>query len=177
MELIQLISRADRSAFEVLYRAYFQRLSRFLSSAFHNSRLIEEVINETMFVVWQKADTYNHASKVSTWIFAIAYRQALKAINQSDEPVDNEVGQELDNEENEPEQQLSRLQLGQLIQGALKSLPFEQRIVVSLTYFHDMGYQEIAEMINCPVNTVKTRMFHARLKLKNMLSLHVGVTE
>ena len=53
---------------------------------------------------------------------------------------------------------------------ALRALPMEQRVVVSLTYYHEMGYKEIAETMECPVNTVKTRMFHARQRLRFMLS-------
>ena len=173
--LIGQIVDGDREAFQTLYRAYFPRLARFLDRMTRNTPLIEEIINDTMMVVWQKAATYDHSSKVSTWIFAIAYRQGLKAVKGADEPVED------DDEQQgaawcEPEFALSQLQLKQGIVVALDALPLEQRMAVSLTYFHDMDYKEIAETMGCPVNTVKTRMFHARRRLRDLLSAHMEHT-
>ncbi|MCU6434028.1 sigma-70 family RNA polymerase sigma factor [Undibacterium sp. Jales W-56] len=172
VQLLGLIARGDRQAFEVLYRAYFPRLARFLDKMSRNAFLIEEIVNDTMLVVWQKAHTFNHSCKVSTWIFSIAYRQALKAINKSDDPIESDFELYHGAIRNEPEQVITRQQLQMAIHKALNELPMEQRVVVSLTYFHDMDYKEIAVTMDCPVNTVKTRMFHARQKLKNILSSH-----
>lgn len=171
-QLIALVVDGDRDAFQALYRAYFPRLARFLDRMTRNPPLIEEIINDTMMVVWQKAATYDHSCKLSTWIFAIAYRQGLKAVNGQDEPVEEE-GEQPGESWREPEFALERLQLQQGVGVALEALPLEQRVVVSLTYFHDMDYKEIAETMGCPVNTVKTRMFHARRRLRDLLSVHM----
>ena len=168
-QLIALVVDGDRDAFQALYRAYFPRLARFLDRMTRNPPLIEEIINDTMMVVWQKAATYDHSCKLSTWIFAIAYRQGLKAVNGQDEPVEEENEQPGESWR-EPEFALERLQLQQGVGVALEALPLEQRVVVSLTYFHDMDYKEIAETMGCPVNTVKTRMFHARRRLRALLA-------
>lgn len=172
VQLIEQIAAGDRAAFQSLYRAYFPRLARFLDRMTRNVPLIEEIINDTMLVVWQKADTFDHSCKVSTWVFAIAYRQGLKAVKGVDEPVEEEVeqhGEAWCEPEYAAEQQ--QLQLG--VGRALEALPLEQRVVVSLTYYHDMDYKEIAETMGCPVNTVKTRMFHARRRLRDLLSVHM----
>ena len=174
-QLIALVVDGDRDAFQALYRAYFPRLARFLDRMTRNPPLIEEIINDTMMVVWQKAATYDHSCKLSTWIFAIAYRQGLKAVNGQDEPVEEENEQPGESWR-EPEFALERLQLQQGVGVALEALPLEQRVVVSLTYFHDMDYKEIAETMGCPVNTVKTRMFHARRRLRDLLSVHMEQT-
>ncbi|MBY0240336.1 MAG: sigma-70 family RNA polymerase sigma factor [Burkholderiaceae bacterium] len=173
--LIAGVGRGDRQAFQDLYRAYFPRLARFLGRMTRNAPLMEEVINDTMLVVWQKALTYDGSSKVSTWIFGIAYRQALKALRGLDEPVECTVEPEAGPEQ-EPDNAAAAKQLQQGIRAALAALPLEQRMVVSLTYFHDMAYQEIADTMGCPVNTVKTRMFHARQRLKAMLLPHTEAT-
>jgi RNA polymerase sigma factor (sigma-70 family) len=174
-QLIALVVDGDRDAFQALYRAYFPRLARFLDRMTRNPPLIEEIINDTMMVVWQRAATYDHSCKLSTWIFAIAYRQGLKAVNGQDEPVEQENEQPGESWR-EPEFALERLQLQQGVGVALEALPLEQRVVVSLTYFHDMDYKEIAETMGCPVNTVKTRMFHARRRLRDLLSVHMEQT-
>jgi RNA polymerase sigma-70 factor (ECF subfamily) len=74
-----------------------------------------------------------------------------------------------DEGDRQPEQVLSRQQLQQTVADALDALPPAQRAVMVLTYYHDMAYADIAEIVECPLNTVKTRMFHARHRLKDLL--------
>jgi RNA polymerase sigma-70 factor (ECF subfamily) len=175
-ELVRRVGEGDRLAFQALYRAYFHRLARFLDRMTRNVPLMEEIINDTMLVVWQKAGSYDGSSKVSTWIFGIAYRQALKAIRGLDEPV--EALEERPGEEwHEPEHATAARELQRGVSKALDALSMEQRVVVSLTYYHGMAYQEIAETMGCPVNTVKTRMFHARQRLRDMLSDYMEETK
>lgn len=168
--LINLVVERDLDAFETLYRNYFPRLTRFLDRMTRSVDLIEEIVNDTMLVVWQKAHTFNHGSKVSTWIFAIAYRKALKAIRFLDEALESDFEQYPSDAAHEPEQEITHQQRQKIVVRALDALPAEQRAVVNLTYYHGMGYGEIAEIMGCPVNTVETRMFHARRRLKTLLS-------
>ena len=168
--LISRIAEGDRHAFETLYRGYFPRLARFLDRMARKPQIIEEIVNDTMLVVWQKSHTYDLSSKVSTWIFAIAYRKALKALRALDEPVESDFEQSPGEAMQEPEHEVANLQLQRIVGKALDALSSEQRAVVNLVYFHGLGYGEIAEIMDCPVNTVKTRMFHARHRLKTLLT-------
>jgi RNA polymerase sigma-70 factor (ECF subfamily) len=168
--LIGRISAGDRRAFETLYRSYHPRLDRFLSLMTSRRTVVEEALNDTMLVVWNRAESYNGQSKVSTWIFAIAYRTVLKALREQDEPVDASLLDELLSEEPGPEQQLSAGQTRAALLRALDGLSAEQRSVVVLTYFQDLPYAEIARIVECPVDTVKTRMFHGRRRLRVLLS-------
>ncbi|HEX7641056.1 MAG TPA: sigma-70 family RNA polymerase sigma factor [Burkholderiaceae bacterium] len=174
VRLIGAIAKGDMHAFETLYRGYFPRLTRFLDRMTRNAHLIEEIINDTMMVVWQKAATFDGTSKVSTWIFAIAYRKGLKAVSAFDDPVESDSEEYASAAENEPEQEFSQQQLQILLGKTLDTLPAEQRHVVNLAYYHGMDYGEIAEIMECPVNTVKTRMFHARRRMKTVLAPHFG---
>jgi RNA polymerase sigma-70 factor (ECF subfamily) len=168
--LIARIVDKDLRAFEELYRNYHPRLTRFLGSFTRRPEVAEEVLNETMIVVWSKPEKYNGASKVSTWIFAIAYRKALKALRSQDEPME-EIHEDLRvSPDPGPEQLLGQRQVQQALLGAMSRLSADHRAVVDLTYFHEFGYREIAEVLGCPVDTVKTRMFHARRRLKTMLA-------
>ena len=168
--LIGRIAAGDRRAFETLYRSYHPRLDRFLSLMTSRRTVVEEALNDTMLVVWNRAESYNGQSKVSTWIFAIAYRTVLKALREQDEPVDASLLDELLSEEPGPEQQLSAGQTRAALLRALDGLSAEQRSVVVLTYFQDLPYAEIARIVECPVDTVKTRMFHGRRRLRVLLS-------
>lgn len=170
VQLISRVAQGDLRAFDALYRQFFPRLVRFLSGMTRSTAIIEEVINDTLFVVWDKAGTYNYACRVSTWIFSIAYRTALKKINRTDEPVEMDFELIAAAMESEPDSRLSHRQLQQCVCQALDAIPSDQRTVVSLAYYHGMGYEEIARIMDCPVNTIKSRMFHARKRLKNLLS-------
>jgi RNA polymerase sigma factor (sigma-70 family) len=168
--LISQVADGDRHAFEVLYRAYFPRVTRFLNGMTRSVQLIEEIVNDTMLVVWQKAHTFDGTCKVSTWVFAIAYRKACKAIKGLDEPLDVDPDLFEGDAGCEPEHELEQRRLQRAIGAALDDLPAAQRAVVHLTYHHEMGYADIAAIMDCPVNTVKSRMFHARRRLKLLLA-------
>jgi RNA polymerase sigma-70 factor (ECF subfamily) len=170
VQLIGRIARQDLRAFEELYRTYQPRLTRFLKNMLRSAPLVEEVLDDTMLVVWNKPDRYNGKSKVSTWIFAIAYRKALKALRRHDEPIEDHAAETRESEEAGPEQQLGQRQVQHALLSAIGELSHEHRTVLDLTYYHGAGYREIAEIMACPVDTVKTRMFHARRRLKTKLS-------
>jgi RNA polymerase sigma-70 factor (ECF subfamily) len=168
--LLRRTAGGDIHAFELLYRRYFPRLMRFLDRMVHRPSLSEEIVNDTMLTVWNAAGRYDGSCKPSTWIFAIAWRKAMKAVRSLDEPVEHDFETTPDDSRREPAQAMQRQELHEQLEQALKSLPFAQRAVVCLTYFHGLGYAEIADIMECPANTVKTRMFHARHKLESLLA-------
>ena len=167
--LVRRIAAGEPRAFEELYRSYHPRLTRFLTNILRRPHLVEEALDDTMMVVWRRPDSFNGASKVSTWIFAIAYRTALKALSRLDEPREDTGAERRPSLEAGPEQALGERQVQKLLLDAMDKLSSDHRVVVDLTYYHEAGYREIAEIMNCPVGTVKTRMFHARQRLKDIL--------
>jgi RNA polymerase sigma-70 factor (ECF subfamily) len=169
-QLIRLVAAGDLHAFETLYRRYFPRLTRFLDRIMRRPHLVEEAINDTMLVVWQKADTFNGSCKVSTWIFAIAYRKALAAIHALDDPVECDLEACQDEALHDPWNEVLHQESQKILWRSLDALTVDQRAVVVLTYYHGLGYGEIADIMDCPVNTVKTRMFYARCRLKTLLA-------
>jgi RNA polymerase sigma factor (sigma-70 family) len=168
VRLVARVAAGDLPAFERLYRIYHARLTRFLDRMTRRRALVEEVLNDTMLTVWNRSDRYNGTSKVSTWIFAIAYRKALKALQRSDEAVEDAAAEQ--EADSRPDDHLERRQAREQLARAIDALSHDHRAVVVLTYFHDMGYREIAQIVDCPVDTVKTRMFHARRRLRGMLA-------
>jgi RNA polymerase sigma factor (sigma-70 family) len=169
-ELLNRVKARDLHAFEKLYRIYQPRLTRFLFNLVQRPQLVEEVLDDTMMVVWQTAGNFRGTSKLSTWIFAIAYRKALKARARWPEPVADEPFDTRVSNDPGPDQQLHEQHLHDALVDAMEDLSADHRAVVDLTYFHGMGYREIAEIMKCPIDTVKTRMFHARRRLKQALS-------
>jgi RNA polymerase sigma-70 factor (ECF subfamily) len=171
--LVRVVAR-DLRAFEALYRIYHPRLDRFLGLMTARRAVVEEALNDTMLVVWDRAHTYNGQSKVSTWIFGIAYRTALKALRTQDEPVEPPTVEQPASADDGPEQLLSAEQVRAALGRALDALSAEHRCVLVLTYFHDLPYAEIAGIVDCPVDTVKTRVFHARRRLRALLHDALG---
>jgi len=167
--LLRQIGDGDLRAFEELYRLYHPRLTRFLINMVGRRQFVQEVLHDTLMVVWGRPEGYSGESKVSTWIFAIAYRKALKALKRQDEPVEDRLADTRPSPEEGAERELSRRQVQAALMGAIADLSADHRAVVDLCYFHEMGYREIAEIMDCPVDTVKTRMFHARRHLKAKL--------
>lgn len=169
-ELITAVAKKDRVAFEQLFYAYFRRLIQFVHRLCHDEAIVEEIVNDTLFTVWEKANTFEGRSRVSTWIFGIAYRKTLKAM-----PRNAALASDVDlesapaDESQYPDALLEQLQKQQWLQSGIVQLSPEHRAVVELTYFHGYSYQEIAEIMNCPMNTVKTRMYHARKRLQIIL--------
>ncbi|MEQ8231718.1 MAG: sigma-70 family RNA polymerase sigma factor [Gammaproteobacteria bacterium] len=170
--LIARIANADAGALETLYRGYYGRLFRFVARTLRRTDVADEIINDVMYVVWEKAASYDGSSQPSTWIFGIAYNKARRFFNVADAtrsltdlPVAIEPA-DLRWEE--------AFELGDLVEKLLARLSAEQRLVIELTYYQGMHYREIAAVMNCPENTVKTRMFHARRKLGTMLDAELS---
>jgi RNA polymerase sigma factor (sigma-70 family) len=172
-ELIERITAGDVRAFETLYRAYHPRVTRFLSLLTPRTPIVEEALNDTMLAVWRRAHTYNGQSKVSTWIFAIAYRTACKALRAQDLPVEDPADEPA-SEAAGPERQSAARESQAALRRALAALTHEQRHVIVLTYFHELPYADIAQIMDCPVDTVKTRMFHGRRRLRALLTGEAG---
>lgn len=170
-KLLAAVARRDRSAFAQLYGIYQPRLYGYLRRFTANAVLAEEIMDDVMYVVWTDAKKFRGKSAVSSWVFGIAYRKALTALRKEGryeaplrrdvETADTRGGSHADLE---------------LIRAGLAELSPDHRQVIELTYFCGFSYQEIAEIADCPVNTVKTRMFHARRRLKVLLPRLAGET-
>jgi RNA polymerase sigma-70 factor (ECF subfamily) len=173
--LIGRVAARDRGAFETLYRRYGRRLHGYLTRILRRPEVVEEVLDDTMVVVWQNAARYNGTARLSSWMFGIAHHKALKALRAKPGGATELPLAEDDTIAGEgPEDVAARGELRTTLDRALAALPLEQRAVVELTFYHECSYKEIAEITGSPVNTVKTRMFHARRRLAAALGWLAG---
>jgi RNA polymerase sigma-70 factor (ECF subfamily) len=143
--LIALVASGDRVAFGKLYSAHHNRISRFLARFIRSRENLEEIIDDTFMVVWRNARHFRRASRLSTWIIGIGYRTALKSIRRTEH------------------------QKKDWVKKGLDRLPIEQRLILELAYGLGHSIEEIAAITSSPIGTVKTRMFHAREKLRHYL--------
>jgi len=167
-DLLRAVADGDARALEHLYLEYHRRLLQFLSRVSSQREALEEAINDTFWIVWQKAREFRGGSRVSTWIMGIAWRCAMKALRRNNDssaeafansiPAEPLVAESLVVEER-----------SEWLERGLATLPMEQRATLELAYFVGHSCEEIAVIMACPVNTVKARMFQARIKLRNLL--------
>lgn len=179
LEWLRAIARQDRIAFEQLYRHYHGLLSRFLARFTARRDLIEEMVNETLWVVWRTAGSFRGESKVRTWIIGIAYRCLMKQLR--DHPAEPTYGagerdQEALHEVTPDESEARQAELRDWLRHGMALLPDEQRMTIELAYYLGQSCEEIAAIMNCAVGTVKARMFHARVRLRNTLPALGGDT-
>ena len=163
-ELIKQVAEGNQDAFRALYDQFIDRVFRYAVLMLRNRHLAEEVAQETLIAVWKSAGRFAGRSKVSTWIFGIARNQALRMLRKE------ERGSRLPDiplTTPDPSRQIER---EKKVEEAMNTLPDAQREVVFLTFFEGLSYQEIAAIQDVPTGTVKSRMFHAKRRLAEVLT-------
>ena len=167
--LIRRVGTGDQAALERLYKQYYSGLYRFILQITQRIDYVEEVINDVMFVVWEKAAVVTPLSKASTWILGIAHNKALQALRRGRSSGGVALYRERETEQI-PGQDVSvgEMETEEVLFALMRALSPEQRAVLELVYYHGLHYAEIGQVIDCPENTVKTRVFHARRKLREI---------
>ena len=167
---IQQIAAGDRDAFEKLYGEYQRRLFRYFLRLVSTTEVAEELTNDVLVEVWKKAGDFRGLSKVSTWIFGIAHYKAMNQYRgKKPATLDIEAAANEADPGATPEESAAQVNLKEKIKRALHLLSPEHREVMELTFTNGLSYQEISDIMQCPVNTVKTRMFYAKKQLQEIL--------
>ena len=168
----------DRVAFERLYRRHHSRLARFLRRFTARADLVDDVVNEVMWIVWHQAATFRGESRVGTWVTGIAYRCMLKRLRDAAPP--DEVGESMlgsadaltlaaAHADPQPERELH-----DWVERGLRTLPEDQRMTLVLAYAAGQSCDEIALTMGCAVGTVKARLFRARVRLRSVMPALAG---
>jgi RNA polymerase sigma-70 factor, ECF subfamily len=167
--LLVQISAGDRLALRTFYFLYHRRLQRFLNTLSHDTVLMEEIVNDTLLAVWRSAGNFRGDSRVSTWVFGIAYRRALKTLQRAAGRHDKQPLPASPESESGIDATALDFERSNWIGAALAQLSLEHRMVVELTYFLGLSCDEVSAVVGCPIGTVKTRLHHARLRLRRAL--------
>jgi len=168
--LIAAIAQGDRHAMELLYGRHNVRVYRFVLRMTGDAALAEDLVGEVFLEVWRHADGFGARSQVSTWLLAIARNRALSAFRRhSDEQLDDHGVAALEDPADDPEMSVQRKDRSAVIQKCLSQLSAAHREVVDLVYYHEKTLEEVAQIVGAPVSTIKTRMFHARQRMGDLL--------
>lgn len=170
--LLAGVARGERQAFERLYARFYQPLLGFASRIVRDDALAEEIVDDSMFELYRQAARFRGDSKLSTWLFGIARLRALTALRERSGPpaVGLEEASEVVEPAPGPQRHAVQAETARAIATALSALPVEQREAVDLVLYHGFTYEEASAVLHCPINTVKTRVFHARRKLRETLA-------
>ncbi len=173
--LLRRIARRDRDAFDTFYRRHYVRLLRFVTRVAWQSDLIDEVINDTMFIVWRNAADFRGEARPTTWLLGIAWRQAQARLRAAERrPATTDIDDLALPDPACLETWAADRELGRHLRTALATLSPAHRAVVELTYVHGYSSREVAAILGCPPGTVRTRMLHARHRLRAVLGARYG---
>ena len=169
--LERVAAHADRSAFAELFAYYAPRVKSYLARLGADAALAEEITQDVMVTVWRKAVQFDPAqASVSTWIFRIArnrridlYRRARKPALSPHEPMVLPAAAEA------PEARVEAADVETRVREALTSLPDEQRLLLQLAYYEGLTHREIADRLELPLGTVKSRIRLAFARMRGKL--------
>jgi RNA polymerase sigma-70 factor (ECF subfamily) len=166
--LLLSIAAGDKNAMRVLFARHNVRLFRFLVRLVGNEATAEDLVNEVFIEVWRHAGRFEGRSQVSTWILAIARHKTLSALHRrptvtfDDELLIEGIEDQADN----PEVAAQKNERTRVLHDCLKQLSPAHREIIDLVYYHERSIEDVAKIVGAPQNTVKTRMFYARKRLR-----------
>lgn len=174
-ELLERIGRQDEAAFRELYKAFSRRVYAYVLNRVRDHARAEEILVDTMYEVWRAPARFHGDAQFATWLIGIARNKALMAYRSQrpDEMHDDldDIAETRASDTPDGFAQLAAKQRGEGVQVCMGKLSDEHRECMHLVFFEGLSLAEVATVQGCPENTVKTRLFHARQKIKNCLRL------
>jgi RNA polymerase sigma-70 factor (ECF subfamily) len=174
-KLLERIGKQDQAAFQELYKAFSRKVYAYVLNQLKDTARAEEVLVDTMYEVWRNPGRFRGESAFSTWLIGIARNKAL-LVYRSRRPDEDHADID-DFAEITPDEgpdgyaKLAEQQRREGVQHCMGKLSEEHRECLHLVFYEGMSLAEVADVQRCPENTVKTRLFHARQKIKNCLRL------
>jgi RNA polymerase sigma-70 factor (ECF subfamily) len=169
-ELVERVAGGDRAAVRLLFMRHHARVYRFAARQTGSEMMADDIANEVFLELWRQAPAFQGRSEVSTWLLGIARFKALSALRKrKEEAIDDDEAAAIPDTGDTPEVAVMKDDKATALKRMVNALPEEHRTVIDLAYYHAKSVTEIAEVLQIPVATVKTRMFYARKKLGEAL--------
>jgi RNA polymerase sigma-70 factor, ECF subfamily len=169
--LLSLIAKGDKDALRLLYARHNVRVFRFLLRMVGNDASAEDLVSEVFIEVWKNAGRFERRSQVTTWILGTARHKALSSLRRRPvDQLDDDTLAVIADPADDPEASVQKLDCGAILQECIKQLSPLHREVIDLVYYHEQSIDEVARIVGVPENTVKTRVFHARKRIAEMMA-------
>lgn len=173
--LVRRIATGDRQAMQLIYARHGTRVFRFLQRLVRDETKAEDLLSDVFFDVWQQAGRFEGRAAVSTWLMSIARFKALSSLRQRrTEALPDEAAEMIEDQSDTPEIIVQKMSKADALRACIAALSTAHREVIDLVYYHDCSVEEASVILGIPENTVKTRMFHARKRLSELL-LQAGI--
>ncbi len=166
-QLLEGTARQDEGALAALYDRHSSRLYSYLLRLVNDRGVAEELLQEVFVAVWEGAGRFRGRAKVSTWLFRIAHHKGVDWLRRRRPSTAGGVDRLP--ADDCPEEEAFDAWRADRLQAALGQLSPEHRAVLELTFFEGLSYREVAEVLGCPVGTVKSRMSYAKRFLRGVL--------
>lgn len=169
--MLAVSSRRDVDAFEVIFKHFAPRVKTYMAKLSADTQTAEELMQETMIAVWNKADQFDVAKgALSTWIFTIARNQRIDAVRRARRPEFDPTDPAFVPDAEQPaDLRIAERQSASQLRAAMADLPKEQSTLLELAYFEESTHSAIAKKLNLPLGTVKSRLRLAFNKLRAAL--------
>lgn len=169
--LIRVATRQDRSAFAELFAYYAPRVKSYLLRLGADNAQAEEIAQDVMVTVWRKAALFDRAqASVSTWIFRIARNRRIDVFRRTRKPdLDPEEPMVLPAGVEAPDAHIEAMETETRVRAAMKDLPEEQVLLLRMAFYEGLSHREIAEKLDVPLGTVKSRIRLAFGKMRSRL--------
>ena len=168
-QLLTQVAHGDRKALAALYRALERPVFRFIQSRLNDPFESADILHDVFMDVWRSAGRFEGRSKVQTWVFGIAYRKVIDLHRKRGRvEVTDDIPETIDDDAN-AETCLAAGQEAEHVRHCVERLKDDHRTAISLAFYDDMTYGEIAQVSGVPEGTVKTRIFHAKKLLLRCL--------
>lgn len=168
--LIARMAAGDSTALRTFYGRYQVRVFRFVTRLVRTEAVAEELTNEIFLEAWRNAGTYEGRASASTWLLSIAHHRAVSSLRKRrDEGWDEDAAAALADDGDNPEVVAQKADKSAIMRRCMDRLSPDHREIIDLVYYHEMSISEVSEVVKIPENTVKTRLFHARKKLSELL--------
>lgn len=167
--LVNAACKGDNSAFAELIRRYQKKVHALGISFFKNTADTEDFVQEVWIKVYTKLSLFRREAQFSTWLMRIAYNTAVNSVNRRKEYLPlNEDFDIADNALGPEERQLRKITM-QAVQQSMKGIPAHFAICLDMYFFYGMAYNDISEVLDIPVNTIKSHIFRAKKLMKQKL--------
>ncbi|MCB1662274.1 MAG: RNA polymerase sigma factor RpoE [Pseudomonadales bacterium] len=179
-QLVERVQKGDKRAFDLLVLKYQHKIAGLVSRYIHDSHEVLDVSQEAFIKAYRAIGRFRGDSAFYTWLYRIAINTAKNhLVSRSRRPPDSDVeiadaeyfeGASKLKDNDSPENELYKAELEKTVFKAIHQLPEDLRTAVTLREFDGMSYEEIAEVMQCPVGTVRSRIFRAREAIDNQIS-------
>jgi len=187
-QLVERAQRGDKHAFELLVSKYQRKLARLLSRFIRDSTEVEDVTQEAFIKAYRALPTFRGDSAFYTWLYRIGintaknYLVAMGRRAPTTTDIDSEDAEGFEDGEhlrdlNTPENQMMSRQVAETVNQTLEELPEELRTAITLREIEGLSYEDIANIMNCPIGTVRSRIFRAREAIAEQLRPLLGTKE